>query len=418
MNQLKLSLKSKTLTGKIEISGSKSINNRVLIMDALSGNNAVFSNASNSDDTRLMTKNLKEIDTCASSRIPLVIDSKNAGTVFRFLTAYLSQKKGQWLLTGKDRMKERPVEPLVAALTKLGANISYANEQGYPPLIISGDHFNGGGVSLDASQSSQFVTALMMIGPYLKGGLTIHFDSKPVSEPYIQMTLDLMKQFQADVEWSGNSIVVKEGEYIIGNYTVEPDWSSASYWYQMAALSDDANLFLPGFKKDSVQGDSICAELFEAFGVKTIFEPEGIRLKSHPANSTYFEHDFSGTPDLVPAFSVTCAAKGIAAKFTGIEHLKFKESDRILSLQTELEKVGAKLEKTTDGLVLTPGKIQKKKKDLIFETYDDHRIAMCHAPLFMKYDSVVIKDPETVEKSYPSFWNDIQQAGLADLENF
>ena len=418
MGHLQLNLKSNKLRGKIAISGSKSISNRALIMKALAGSDAKFKNLSNSDDSRQMVRILKQIETCASSRIPLIIDARNAGTVIRFLTAFVANKEGKWLLTGTERMLHRPIGSLVEALITLGADIHYTGQTGFPPLAVYGKNFSGREVYMDASVSSQFISALMMIGPYLKGGLKIRFKTKPVSEPYLRMTQKMMMNFGIEVLWNENLIAVPEGDYQISDYNIEPDWSSASYWYEIAALSQESDLLLTGFTKASVQGDSICAELFEPLGVKTVFHKEGIRLLQHAETTDFFEHDFTGCPDLVPAIAVTCAIKGIPAKFTGVAHLKFKESDRILSLKTELQKIGTEIEKTADGFEIHPATQNPPKKQLMFETYDDHRIAMSMAPAFLKYNSVGINDPETVNKSYPLFWENIQQLGLVNVENF
>ena len=416
MDRLQLNLKSDKLVGELAISGSKSISNRVLIMNALADADGQFTNLSTSGDTQLMLRVLEQIKTCAHSRIPLVVDARNAGTVYRFLTAYLAVSNGLWLLTGDDRMKQRPIHPLVDGLRSLGAELHYASHENYPPLRIKGKQFNGGEVNIDPSMSSQFASALMMIGLYLKGGLKIRFKSKPVSEPYLKMTANIMQEFGADVRWSGNQVEISKGEYKVENYHIEPDWSSASYWYEMAALSREANLLLTGFTKESVQGDQICAKLFERLGVKTIFEKKGIRLIRNQEMTKFFEYDFSDIPDLVPAIAVTCALKGIPSKFSGVEHLRIKESDRVLSLKNELQKIDAQLVETDYGFELMPCKTGFKQRKLTFDTHNDHRIAMSFAPLFFKFGSVTINDPSTVNKSYPSFWEHIQQLGPATVE--
>lgn len=416
MEKLRLTLKSDQLKGEVKLSGSKSISNRLLIMRQLSGSISNFSNLSVAQDTTRLAKCLHQIETCSTSRIPLIIDTGNAGTVLRFLTAFLSIIKGKWLLTGEERMKNRPVGGLVDALNQLGADICFTKEESFPPLLIQGSELYGDQINVDASKSSQFVSALMMIAPYFENGLIINLLNKPVSYSYIEMTANLMKLFGVVVQLNENTIAIQAGDYQMTDMGIEPDWSSASYWYEVVALSKDANIFLPGFMKNSVQGDHICAQLFEELGVSTKYESEGIRLQKIKLTSELFSYDFTDHPDLVPAIMATCAAKQIPATFYGVSHLKYKESDRLRSLNNELSKIGAKLEEISDGCQLIPAKTGDLGKDIVFETYADHRIAMCLAPLAIVNKSIDICDPDVVVKSYPEYWSDLKKIGLVDVE--
>ena len=406
---------SGNLNGEIRISGSKSISNRMLIIDTLADEKLVLKNLSTSDDTLSLKKSLTMIRTCASSRIPLVVDAGNAGTVLRFLTALLSVTEGQWLLTGSERMKIRPVGELVSALKKLGADIEYANELGYPPLLIKGTGLKSKELVLDASQSSQFVSALMMIAPELSDGLKINFKNRPVSFPYIEMTAKLMQECGIEVLLTDESVEVKPGTYKAVDYHIEPDWSSASYWYEMAALSDSASVLLPGFVKESLQGDQIIAEVFNNFGVQTTYGDYGIWITRSRESTDYFKYNFEACPDLVPAVLATCAAKGITAELEGVSHLKYKESDRLEVLKDELAKVGAKIILRGNFVDLVPSSVLPQS-EIIFDTYKDHRIAMCLAPLALKFAGVSVNEPNVVHKSYASFWKDIQQLGILSVD--
>lgn len=417
MSQLKLSSKSSTLKGSISIAGSKSISNRLLIMRFLGESEARFQNLSDSEDTLRMQRSLKMISTCSSSRIPLVLDAGNAGTVFRFLTALLCIQEGKWLLTGSGRMQKRPVGELVSVLQKLGAAIVYTGKTGYPPLLIEGGNLLGGEVLVDPSASSQFISALMMIAPILNGGLKVHFKTKPVSFPYIKMTAGLLSRQGIKVLLDDTCVTVEKGNYIIQPDMVEPDWSSASYWYEMAVLSDDVDLALPNFTENSIQGDMVVRTIFGGLGIKTIFENGGIRLTKSGKAKEKININCSDFPDLVPAIMATCAATGITAKLDGVSHLRYKESDRLSALKNELAKIGADVAIGHDSVEVLPG-TGKPDEKLEFNTYDDHRIAMSLAPLAIKFGSVVINKPGVVEKSYPAFWNDIQQSGTISVEKY
>ncbi len=400
------------IRGEVSLPGSKSISNRLLVMQAFSQSKVQFNNLSDSDDTRLLKFYLERIASCATSSLPLVIDAANAGAPLRFLAAYLSVKKGLWLLTGNERMRKRPVEGLVLALQELGADVEYAGEKGFPPLRITGKRLAGDSVAVDASVSSQFVSALMLIAPYLKKGLHLRLTKKPVSFAYIEMTAKLMAQHGIVTEASQERVEVLPGVYKMETVTVEPDWSAASYWYLLASLSGSTEIFLPGLLSDSIQGDRVVAKVFDQLGVSTRYENGGIRLSNRQDFQTAFSYDFSSCPDLVPAVMACCAGKGIRASLTGIAHLRHKESDRIASMKTELEKTGVVVKATAQTVELIPSGKELEKTGCVFDTHGDHRLAMALSPLMLKLKEVQINDPEVVSKSYPRFWKDLERLGI------
>jgi 3-phosphoshikimate 1-carboxyvinyltransferase len=343
----------------------------------------------------------------------MILDIKNAGTVMRFLTAYLSLIAGKWLITGSERMQKRPIGELVDALNSLGADIQFTQKIGFPPLLIKGAEIKGGVVEINAKQSSQFVSALMMIAPYLKNGLEIIMKHNPVSAPYIKMTAKLMSEYGVNVEIDSNTIFVPEGNYKIKEHNIEADWSSASYWYEVAALSENSEIFISNLSKKSIQGDSIVAQIFKNLGVETIYLNNGVLLKNKETFKTEYEFNFKDYPDLVPAVMATCAIKGIKLKVKGISHLKYKESDRILSLDEELSKIGCCITKEGKSYILTSG---ESVNNVEFNTHNDHRLAMCLAPLVLKIKDVVINDPEVSTKSYPDFWKNMKDLNVFDYQ--
>lgn len=412
MNNATLKKDHSTLAGELHISGSKSISNRVLIMAELSGKPIEefdFENLSEADDTLRLQYYLELIRSCSLQRLPLVINAENAGTVMRFLSSFLTIKAGNWLLTGSSRMKNRPIEILADALRELGADITYTEKTGYPPLLIKGVELAGGTLELDASVSSQFISSLMMIAPVTGKGMHLRFSEKPVSFPYIVMTKKLMERFGVAVELDTHSVKVNPSRYRIKDMAIEPDWSSASYWYEAAALADEADILLRGFSEGSVQGDSRVQKIFEELGVQTTAEENGIRLTKSGKTTARFTYDFSDVPDLVPAVLTTCAALHIPADISGVDHLKHKESDRMQALGNELSKIGAQITEEKGTYHLRMKKKASGSKDLVFATYDDHRMAMSFAPLVLKYGQIVIENKDVVEKSYPAYWNDLEQ---------
>ncbi len=414
MKAYKVATTGKNLNSEIELPASKSISNRLLVMRALEKSKVLFNNLSEAEDTYMMRLYLSSINTCADSHIPMVIDAHNAGTVFRFLTAYLAQKEGKWLVTGSERMKLRPVEELVNSLRNLGADIEYIEKEGFPPLIIKGKKLSGGTVEMNASASSQYVSALMLIAPHLNNGLTIQLKGKPVSTSYIDMTAKLMSDFLIKTEQKDSTIHIPHGHYFIRKITVEPDWSSAAFWYQMVSMKKESVVFLPGLRENSVQGDRFLAEVFKSLGVNSEFSSQGVQL-THSGNiKTSIDYDFSNAPDIVPSVMSACAALGVKAKFSGIEHLRIKESDRIATMEEELGKLGATITKASNSYILEPG--NKKVSEITFNSHGDHRIAMCLAPMALKYSTVIISDPDVVAKSYPYYWDDLKKSKIFNLQ--
>jgi 3-phosphoshikimate 1-carboxyvinyltransferase len=400
----RISKKNKILEGRLSLTPSKSISNRVLIIQSLCQSKFRIENLATANDSILLQKLLNS----SSS----VMDAGDAGTTFRFLTAYLSQKPGEWLLTGTERMKQRPVGILVDALRNLGADISYIGKENYPPLKIVGKKMSGGEIEMDGSVSSQFVSALLLIAPVIEKGLTLKLVGDISSRPYIEMTLKLMSESGIDYTWNGNTICILPQEYIPSAISVESDWSAASYWYEMAALSDEADLILEGVSENSVQGDSAIAEMMKQFGVKTEFIKEGVRLKKKSGTllPELFAHDFRSNPDLVQTMAVTCAALGIEAVFTGIQNLRIKETDRLISLTEELKRVGVTA--TISDFRFQISDFTLRSPVSVFQTYNDHRMAMAFAPLVLKFREIEIENPEVVKKSYPEFWNDLEKVGF------
>ena len=402
--------------GKLVIHGSKSISNRILLIRELSGSSCTINNISLSDDTQRLLLYIKMISTCGKSGIPMIIDANNAGTVSRFLSAFLIYREGTWLITGNKRMKERPIKGLVDGLRLLKGNIAYADKQGFLPILIKGSDIVGGKIDVDVSKSSQFISAIMMIAPYLYEGLKIKFIGNPVSLPYIEMTQKLMQKFGAYVELNKDGVHILNGKYQFHECTVESDWSSASYWYETVALADKAEIKINGLSKNSLQGDSVLVEIYEKLGVKTIFTMDGITISKTDKKVDSFSFDFEGCPDIVPAVMTTCAALGIKSVFKNIEHLAFKESNRIKALAKELKKVGSLLRKKKSDYILYPDTTEAHN-NLVFNTYGDHRMAMCLAPLVLKYDIIEICSPDVVNKSYPEFWNELKKLNFAKQNN-
>jgi len=411
---LQISYNNKKLDGTFELPSSKSISNRLLIMRALERSKVLFDNLSEAEDTYMMRLYLSFINTCAGSEIPLSLDTHNAGTVFRFLLAYLSRQDGKWLLTGGERMRQRPVGALVDALRSLGADIQYTEKEGFPPLLIHGKKLKGSLVELNASSSSQYVSALMLIAPYLPGGLTIRLKTEPVSSAYIDMTASLMKDFGASVSLSKKEIRVAGGNYNVEAVGVERDWSAAAFWYEMVAFGNDAGVYLPGLSEHSVQGDKFLVDVFAKLGVRSDFTDGGLNLSRTGKVVESIDFDFTHAPDIVPSVMTTCAALGVEARFSGIEHLRIKESDRILSMEQELGKIGTEIIQEGESYLLRPG--NKHPEKLIFNSHGDHRMAMSLAPLAMKFGAVSIVEPDVVKKSYPGYWDELEKTGLFLLE--
>lgn len=402
---------NRQIVGRIQLTGSKSISNRALIIQALCKEHFEISALAHAHDTQLMVELLNSNS--------VIRDAGPAGTTFRFLTAYLSLKPGMQILTGTERMKSRPIGVLVEVLRQLGANIEYLEKEGYPPLKISSPDklATYEPVRISAGTSSQYISALLMIAPTLKNGLEMILEGKIVSRPYIEMTLNLMQHFGVSHTWEGNVIKIEPQEYQARPFRVEADWSAASYYYAMAAFADHLDLQLDGLFQDSVQGDSVLVEMMTHFGVNTTFNDTGLHLSKTAKPASTFDWDFIRCPDLAQTLFVVCGGKGIEGYFTGLETLKIKETDRISAMRTELAKVGISLDEAKErsakekkDYYRITGKV-KIKEQPVFDTYEDHRMAMAIAPLSM-FGPIKIADPEVVGKSYPDFWKDLGTLGF------
>lgn len=389
----------------IQLPASKSISNRALIINALARGTTPPCNLSDCDDTLVMIKALAENNE--------TIDIMAAGTAMRFLTAYLSTVQGTHILTGTERMQQRPIQILVNALRELGAQIEYAGKEGFPPLRIHGTELKGNELTLKGNVSSQYISALLMIGPVLKNGLRLHLTGEIISLPYINLTLQLMKEFGAKAAWtSGNSIEVAPQPYTPVSFMVESDWSAASYWYQIAALSEQAEIELMGLFRNSYQGDSRGAEVFSRLGITTEFTHEGVLLKKSNRLVEQLNEDFVDIPDLAQTFAVTCCLLGIPFRFTGLQSLKIKETDRIFALKAELRKLGYLLQDVQDSILIWDGERCQPEAQPVIQTYEDHRMAMAFAPAALRFPEMRIAEPQVVTKSYPAYWEHLQQAGF------
>jgi 3-phosphoshikimate 1-carboxyvinyltransferase len=389
---------------EIQLPSSKSISNRGLILNALSLNTEPIINLSDCEDTQVI------IDAFNSGSN--VFDVKAAGTAMRFLTAFLAGMEGEWIIKGTDRMHERPIYPLADTLLSLGADIRYLEKEGYPPLKINGRQLKGGEVNLSGSISSQFISALLMIAPLMENGLTIHIKNEIISKPYIDLTLSLMRKYDVDAKWSENSIKIKHKRYKPFSLTVESDWSAASYWYEMAALLPGSQIKLPGLEKESMQGDSKIAKLFEYMGVTTEYLPDGLLISKTKQETDRFFYDFVNEPDLAQTFIATCCFLDIRFVFSGLQSLKIKETDRINAMITEMRKLGFVLQEQKDSILSWSGERCDAEANPVIDTYNDHRMAMALAPASIIYKSVLVNNPEVVSKSYPNFWNDLKSVGF------
>lgn len=390
----------------IQLPASKSISNRILIINALAYSPYEITNLSDSDDTRVLTK----VFFANSNKF----DIGAAGTSMRFLTAFLSKIVGEWEITGSQRMKQRPISILVDALRKLGANIEYLEKEGFPPLKITGASLLGGELELDGNISSQYISAILMIAPTLTGGLTLTLKGEIISRPYITLTLNLMKEFGIISKWEGNTITIREQAYHPKPFTVEGDWSAASYWYEMLALAPSGEITLQGLFENSNQGDSKVAQLFESLGVKTEITQSGTHLNKIPATATSLNYDFTNEPDLAQTFAVTCCLLNIPFHFKGLQTLRIKETDRIYALIDELKKLGFTL--TTNGKddLLWTGEKQPidESKPIEIQTYEDHRMALAFAPAAFRFSNLIVQHPLVVTKSYPEFWEHLKKIGF------
>lgn len=400
--------KNHKLTSEVIISGSKSESNRLLILQQLFPNLDI-QNLSDSDDTHHLQEALSSSNEIA--------DIGHAGTAMRFLTAFFATQEGQKkVLQGSDRMHNRPIEILVNALRDLGATIKYVNKEGYPPIKITGKKIEKNKVSIDGNVSSQYISALMLVASSLKNGLEIELKGDITSVPYIKMTLSLLHKIGVSASFKGNNIKIAVQENVLSkNIIVESDWSSASYFYSLIALSKiGSTVELTAYKKDSLQGDNCLATIYKHFGVTTVFKENIIVLtKEKEHNTTVLIEDLKNAPDIAQTIAVTCFGLGIACDLSGLHTLKIKETDRLEALKEELTKLGAIINVTNDSLHLESSK--KINKNIEIATYNDHRMAMAFAPLALKVP-IVILDSEVVTKSYRSFWKDMQQVGLETIK--
>ncbi|WP_417885839.1 3-phosphoshikimate 1-carboxyvinyltransferase [Zunongwangia sp.] len=388
------------IIGDLQITGSKSESNRLLIIESLF-NNLEISNLSNSDDTQVMKKALTSEET--------EVDIHHAGTAMRFLTAYFAVNEGrETILTGSQRMQERPIKLLVDALRSMGAVIEYEKNEGYPPIRIQGKKLTANSVSLQANISSQYISALMLIGASLPNGLTINLEGEVTSTPYILMTLEMLQRSGIQGSFEGNTITIEACSAVESKkIPVESDWSSASYFYSIAALNENSSIQLSNYRKESLQGDSCLATIYKQLGVETIYKENSIILtKTNTDLPDILMEDLRNAPDIAQTIAVTCLGLGIGCNLSGLHTLKIKETDRLVALQTEIEKLGGDIEVTEDQLFLKPSK--NIHQNIEIETYNDHRMAMAFAPLALKVP-IIIKDAMVVSKSYPDFYSDLEK---------
>jgi len=417
-----LTKKNKSVNGTIHLTGSKSECNRALIIEALSNGKVNVENVSDAADTvtlkRVLSSEFSVLSNPNENKFttnhsPLTtVNIGPAGTAMRFLTAYFTLQDKEVILTGSERMKQRPIGILVNALRELGAHIEYDENEGYPPLHIKGVfEQQSDKISIKGDISSQYITALLLIASQLPQGLVLHIEGELTSRPYVEMTLAMLRQAGIQHQWAGNNIHIEHQAFKETSLHVEPDWSAASYWYAIAALADEAELFLPGLTSYSLQGDSVITEIMANFGITSQFKDDGVHLKKEAKPLSRKIFDLKSCPDLAQTIIVVCAALGHEATFTGLETLKIKETDRVLALQNELAKMGVKL--IEKGQVYKLDCSEKFIPERIFiNTYDDHRMAMAFAPLALVIPEVEIEDFMVVEKSYPAFWTDLAKAGF------
>jgi len=418
-----LTKKSKSVKGTIHLTGSKSECNRALIIEALSRGKVKIGNISDAADTVTLCKALcveseelslksKEEDLELSTRNIKVVNIGPAGTAMRFLAAYFTLHDDEVVLTGSERMKQRPIGILVDALRELGAHIEYLESAGFPPIKIKGGFKQlTCAISVKGNISSQYITALLLIAPRLPFGLELQIEGELTSRPYVEMTLAMLQSAGIRHTWDDNVINIEHQEFSATTLHIEPDWSAASYWYAIAALADEAELFLPGLTQYSLQGDSVITEIMANFGITSQFKDGGVYLKKEVKPIIRKIFDLKECPDLAQTIIVVCAALGHEATFTGLETLKIKETDRIKALQNELTKIGVKLiEKGQVYKLDCSGKFIPQR--IFVNTYEDHRMAMAFAPLALLIKEVEIEDAQVVEKSYPAFWKDLEKANF------
>lgn len=405
------------LKTEVKLPASKSIGNRALVINALAGGTAMPDNLSDCDDTDVMIRALRDM--------PYEIDIKAAGTAMRFMTAYLAATPGKHVITGTERMRHRPIAILVDALRSLGAHIEYVDEEGYPPLRIEGRRLYGRQLDIPGNVSSQYISALLMIAPTLTSDLELRLTGEIFSRPYIDLTLWMMKEYGAVAEWKDiDTILVKAQPYVSRPYYIENDWSAASYWYEMMAVSGGEydEVVLEGLNDGSKQGDSMSRYIFSLLGVKTTFEPSSlpgmqrVRLRNKGHCVPRLEYDFVNAPDLAQTFVVTCLALNVPFVFSGLKTLKIKETDRIEALKTEARKLGYVLHDVDNSQLIWDGERCEPQQNVAIDTYEDHRMALAFAPLSFVMPEIRINAPHVVTKSYPHYWTDLRSAGFEITE--
>ena len=405
------------LKTEVKLPASKSIGNRALVINALAGGTAMPGNLSDCDDTDVMIRALRDM--------PYEIDIKAAGTAMRFMTAYLAATPGEHVITGTERMRHRPIAILVDALRSLGAHIEYVDEEGYPPLRIEGRRLYGRQLDIPGNVSSQYISALLMIAPTLTSDLELRLTGEIFSRPYIDLTLWMMKEYGAVAEWKDiDTILVKAQPYVSRPYYIENDWSAASYWYEMMAVSGGEfdEVVLEGLNDGSKQGDSMSRYIFSLLGVKTTFEPSSlpgmqrVRLRNKGHCVPRLEYDFVNAPDLAQTFVVTCLALNVPFVFSGLKTLKIKETDRIEALKTEARKLGYVLHDVDNSQLIWDGERCEPQQNVAIDTYEDHRMALAFAPLAFVMPEIRINAPHVVTKSYPHYWTDLRSAGFEITE--
>jgi 3-phosphoshikimate 1-carboxyvinyltransferase len=398
---------SDKITGIIQLVSSKSESNRALIIQAICDETITIKNLSTSDDTNTLKSLL------GSYKNNNVLDAHHAGTTYRFLVAFLSCQIGEWTLTGSERMKERPIKILVETLRENGAKIDYLEKDGYPPLLIKGSNLDLSNIQIDGSISSQYISALLLLGPSMVKATKISFIDRIISKPYINMTLAIMEYFGAKTKWENGSILIEKTPYKTNSLSIESDWSAASYWYQIVSLNNDSSVVIEGLKKQSFQGDSEVANVFKQLGVDTIYKENSISIsKENSTPSRKIELNLNNTPDLAQTIICTCAGLGIEATISGLETLVIKETNRLEALKNELQKFSVDLEIIENHTLYLKGGQTITNPTSSIETYNDHRMAMAFAPLSLVVGSFKINNPEVVSKSYPNYWEDLRSVGF------
>lgn len=400
---------AEAVEASIQLPASKSISNRALILNALSFSPYPIDNLSDCEDTDVITN--------AFNNASKTFEVDGAGTAMRFLTAFLACIEGEWIIQGSERMHERPIYPLVDALNSLGASVTYLEKEGFPPLKIKGAPIMGGEVTISGDISSQFTSALLMVAPTMKKGLTIRIENELVSKPYVLLTLNMLKKYGIESKWEDNCISITHQRFVPAHISVESDWTAASYWYEFVALNKHAHIELLGLTRNSLQGDANVVNLFADLGVRTTFTNKGVCLRKMNTHTKKFFHNFVDEPDLVQTFALTCCMMDVPFMFSGVQTLKLKETNRIEAVITELKKLGYVITETSHGMLEWNGERCVAEENPRIQTYDDHRMAMAFAMAAVNHSPMIIEHPRVVKKSYRNFWANLQQAGFSITEH-